>query len=212
MDDARAAMPVAVNQHDTVLALCHELARVGIWLYVDQEGALTAGPPMVVHQHPALLHQLRAHKAAIVQVLETCLAVEIFGTASTDTRFAREICPDCQRSCHVIFPPRRLEVHRAPDGQRVCPGSERAQAAVAQTILTAFIADRCVQRPQSVLTWYALRGALQAWCHQRGWLLPPRPTLLAWLDAHYERLGDDDVPRWAGLTLTIEEWLGDEHG
>jgi hypothetical protein len=194
---------------DALLTLCHDLEAVGIWLYLQNDTTLIAGPPELVRRRPDLLQQLRVHKAALVRLLEDCLAVDTCGTNADDTRFARELCPDCQQSCYVIYPPRRLAVHRTPDNQAVCPGSERAQVAVAQTVLTAFITDRCVQRPSSVLTWYSLRGALQAWCVQRGWLLPPRPALLAWLDAHYKQLGDADLPRWAGLTLTIEEWLGD---
>jgi hypothetical protein len=122
----------------------------------------------------------------------------------------REVCPECQRSCLILHPPRRLEVHRLPDGVTLCPGAERAQHACAQTILTAFIADCCLERRMSVLSWYGLRGALQAWCQRRGWLLPPRSYVMAWMSKHYVCHGkEDDRPAWSGLALRAEEWLGD---
>lgn len=195
---------------DALLTLCHDLEAAGVWLYLQDDTTLIAGPPELVGRRPDLLTRLRTHKGAILRLLQDSLVVDMFGTKADDVRFAREACPECGRACYVIYPPRRLEGHRLPDGITRCPGAERAQQACAHTILTAFIADRCVQRASSVLTWHSVRGALQAWCVERGWLLPPRPVLLAWLDAHYKRLGDDHLPRWAGLTLTIEEWLGDD--
>jgi hypothetical protein len=87
----------------------------------------------------------------------------------------------------------------------------RAQEAAAQTLLTRYISQRCLQRAGSVLTWMALRGGLESWAREQGWLLPPRPYLLAWMDAHYKRVSKDDAyPSWAGLTFTLEEWLGDD--
>lgn len=196
---------------DTLLTLCHALEAAGIWVYLQPESTLIAGPPDLVHRHPALLAGLRTHKAAIMRLLEDCLAVDIFGTEADDPRFTREDCPECQRSCLIIHPPRRLEVHRLPDGVTLCPGAERAQQACVQTILTAFMTDCCVERRMSVLTWYGLRGALQAWCQRRGWLLPPRPYVMAWMSQHYPCHGqEDDRPAWSGLTLRAEEWLGDE--
>lgn len=204
--------PESLSPHDRLRQLCHELQAAGIWLYLHEAGTLIAGPPELVHRSPALLQRLREHKPALLRLLEDCLAVEIFGAEATDPRFARETCPDCQRLCYVIHPPRRLEAHRLPDGQTRCPGSERAQQACAQTIMQAFVLDCCVQRPTSSLTWYGVRGALTAWCHRRGWLLPPRPYLLAWLDQHYQRLGqpEEEPPRWAGFTLTVQEWFGED--
>src|SRR5512145_2982150 len=179
-------------ERDTLLDLCHELQEAGIWLYLDTDDALIAGPPSLLQHHPVLLDRLRAQKSALVRLLQDCLVTDVFCAGREDPRFAREICPECQRSCLILQPPRRLEAHRLPDGQTVCPGSERAQHATAQTIMQAFIVDRCVQRPQSVLTWYGLRGALTAWCRDRGWLLPPRPYITSWLDSHYTRLGDNE--------------------
>src|SRR5207244_8690537 len=70
---------------------------------------------------------------------------------------------------------------------------------------------RCIPRRMAVLTWYGLRGALEPWCHRRGWLLPPRPYLVAWLDSHYTRVDQsEELPRWAGLALTMEEWRSEE--
>jgi hypothetical protein len=207
-----ATVPALPNEREALLTLCHELQDAGIWLYLDQEDALIAGPPPLLHEHPVLLDRLREQKSVLIRLLQDCLVMDIFCAGREDARFAREICPECQRSCLIIQPRRRLEAHRLPDGQTVCPGSERAQHATAHTIMQAFVVDRCVQRPQSVLTWYGVRGALTAWCRDRAWLLPPRLYIVAWLDSHYRRLGDnDELLRWAGLTLTIEEWLGDEN-
>jgi hypothetical protein len=203
--------PSEAQPREALLALCHDLQAAGIWLYVTGEGALTAGPPALVHRHPALLQRLRAHKAAILRLLEECLAQQIFGDAHDDPRFEQEVCPACQRACYIIQPPRRLEVHRTPDNRAVCPGSDRAQQGCTDTIMQAFVADRCEARRMAVLTWYGLRGALETWCHRRGWLLPPRPYIVAWLDTHYTRVEQsEDLPRWAGLALIIEEWLGED--
>lgn len=198
------------TSREALLTLCHALEAAGMWLYLQDATTLIAGPPELVHRRPDLLTQLRTHKDAILRLLQDNLAVDIFATQSDDPRFAREICPDCQRSCLIIHPPRRLEVHRLPDGVTLCPGSERAQQACAQTILTAFITDCCVERTMSGLTWYGLRGALQAWCQRRGWLLPPRTYVIAWMSQHYPSHGrEEDRPAWSGLTLRMEEWLGD---
>jgi hypothetical protein len=205
--------PSGAQHREALLTLCHDLQAAGIWLSLTESGELTAGPTALVHRHPDVLQQLRQHKAAILHLLEDCLAREIFGESSDDARFAHEVCPECQQSCYVIQSPRRLEVHRTVDNTAVCPGSERAQQACADTIMQAFIADRCVPRRMAVLTWHGLRGALEAWCHQRGWLLPPRPYIVAWLDSHYTRVDQSEaLPRWAGLALTMEEWLGDDEG
>jgi hypothetical protein len=73
--------------------------------------------------------------------------------------------------------------------------------------MQAFVIDRCVQRRLAVLTWHGLRGALEAWSRERGFLLPPRPYCLAWMDKHYGRVNhSDEYPRWSGLQLTLEEW------
>jgi len=76
--------------------------------------------------------------------------------------------------------------------------------------MQTFLDDRCTPRRGVVLSWYALRGALEAWCLERTFFLPPRPFLLAWLDAHFPRHGDDERPMWEGLTLTLREWGLDE--
>jgi hypothetical protein len=195
---------------EALLTLCHDLEAAGIWLYLKDDTTLIAGPPELVRRSPALLTRLRTHKDAIMRLLQDCLAVEIFEVEAEDPRFVRETCPECERSCLVIHPPRRLEVHCLPDSVTLCPGAERAQQACVETILTAFIADRCVEQRMSVLSWYGLRGALLAWCQRRGWLLPPRPYLIAWMSAHYPCHGtEEDRPAWSGLTLRAEEWLGE---
>lgn len=205
--------PEEATSREALLTLCHDMETAGMWLYLQDDTTLIAGPPALVHQHPELLSRLRSCKEAIMRLLQESLAVEIFGTEAHDPRFVREACPECQRSCLILHPPRRLEVHRLPDGVTRCPGSERAQQACAETILTACLMDCCVERRLSVLTWYGLRGALQAWCQRRGWLLPPRPYVLAWMDAHYPSHGREaDCPAWVGLALRAEEWLGDEEG
>ena len=57
----------------------------------------------------------------------------------------------------------------------------------------------------------ALRGGLEGWAREQGWLLPPRPYLIAWMDAHYQRVSKDEAyPSWAGLTFTLEEWFGED--
>ena len=199
------------TSREALLTLCHDLETAGIWLYLQDDTTLIAGPPELVRRSPGLLAGLRTRKAAIMRLLQDSLAVDIFGTEADDPRFVREVCPDCQRSCLIIHPPRRLEVHRLPDGVTLCPGSERAQQACAQTLLTAFITDCCLERRMSVLTWYGLRGALQAWCQRHGWLLPPRTYVLAWMHTHYPSHGREaDRPAWSGLTLRAEEWLGEK--
>ena len=201
------------TSREALLTLCHDLETAGVWLYLQDDTTLIAGPPELVRRSPELLTRLRLHKDAIMRLLQDSLAVEIFGTEADDPRFVHEVCPDCQRSCVIIYPPRRLEVHRLPDGMTLCPGSERAQQACAQTILTAFITDCCLERRMSVLTWYGLRGALQAWCQRHGWLLPPRTYVIGWMNSHYPSHGREaDRPAWGGLTLRLEEWLGDEKG
>jgi hypothetical protein len=203
--------PSEAQDREALLALCHDLQAVGIWLHLTAEGALQAGPPALVHRHPDVLQRLRQRKEAILRLLADCLARQIFGECRDDPRFDQEPCPECQRACYIIQPPRRLEVHRTADNRAVCPGSARAQHACADTIMQAFVADRCVPRRMAVLTWYGLRGALEAWCHTRGWLLPPRPYVGEWLDRHYTRVDQsEELPRWAGLALTVEEWLGDQ--
>src|SRR5262249_878920 len=107
--------------------------------------------------------------------------------------------------------PRRLAMHRTADGTTVCPGAIRAQEAVAHTLMQRFIAERCVPRPGAILTWMALRGALEGWALEHSLFLPPRPYLLAWMDRHYTRVSSDDTyPRWQGLTFTLQEWLGED--
>jgi hypothetical protein len=203
--------PAEAQDREALLALCHDLQAAGIWLYLPEPGVLRAGPPALVHRHPDLVQRLREHQATILYLLEDCLAQQIFGERADDARFDHETCPECQRTCYVIQPPRRLEVHRIADNTAVCPGSERAQQVCADTIMQAFVADRCVERRLAMVTWYGLRGALEAWCYRRGWLLPPRPYLVAWLDTHYPRIDQhEDMPRWSGLVLTVEEWLGDK--
>ena len=92
-----------------------------------------------------------------------------------------------------------------------CPGAVAAQEAVAQTLMARFLPERCVHRPGAVLTWMALRGGLEGWAREQGWLLPPRPYLLAWMDAHYTRFSKDEVyASWQGLTFAVHEWLGDD--
>lgn len=202
---------MALSHRTDLLTLCHALQEAGIWLYINDEGGLIAGPSAVVNKHPKLLQGLRTQKGEILQLLEDSLAHEIFGEKQDDPRFEREECPECHRQCYVILAPRRLEVHRLPDNKTVCPGSDRAQHATADVIMTAFVTDRCVKTPGAVLTWMGIRGAIEAWCLQRSFLLPPRPYLITWLDAHYACVGkDEEMPCWQGLALVIEEWFGED--
>lgn len=203
--------PMPVTERTELLTLCADLQQVGIWLTFNEAQALIVGPPQVVHKHPALLARIREHKAAIVHLLEDSLAHGLFGTQAADPRFEREVCPECQQQCLVILGPRRLGVHRLPDTKTVCPGSDRAQQTTTETLMLAFLADRCLARAGATLSWYALRGALEGWCAERALLLPPRPFVFAWLDRHWTRHGDEDQPCWDGFTLTLREWgLDDE--
>jgi hypothetical protein len=72
--------------------------------------------------------------------------------------------------------------------------------------MQAFVQDRCLPRRLALLSWYALRGALEAWCLQRSLFLPPRPFVIEWLDRHFDRRSDEANPCWVGLILTLEEW------
>jgi hypothetical protein len=201
---------MSTDQHTALLALCHNLEQAGIWLYLNDQGGLIAGPTALVGTHPQLLHELRQHKEAIIRLLEDSLEHALFGQHRDDPRFTRDTCPDCHQDVYVITSPRRLAVHRLA-GNTVCPGSNRAQSSAADHIMTAFVMDRCHRNAQVVSTWHGLRGALEAWCLQREFFLPPRPFLLAWLDEHFTRLAtNEDIPRWRGLGLKLEEWLGED--
>jgi hypothetical protein len=196
--------------HDAIQT-CQALARAKIWLELDpQTQTLIIGPTDRVQAHPELLQQVREQKPHILKALQETLAAEVLGTPDSG-RFEAETCPECHHAVFVVLAPRRLAVHRTPNGQAVCPGAIQAHEAVAQTLLTRYIAQRCVQRPGSVLSWMALCGGLEGWAREQGWLLPPRPYLIAWMDAHYKRVSKDEAyPNWAGLTFTVEEWLGDD--
>src|SRR5882724_5401457 len=186
--DQGVTIPNALAPHDALLQLCADLQAEGVWIYLSDTGALVAGPERLLQSRPALLTNLRTHKAAITRLLEDSLAHALFGVKQDDPRFEHETCPECQRVCYVITPPRRLEVHRLTSNKEVCPGSERAQAATAERLMSAFVMDRCVPRKLAVLTWQALRGALEAWSREHGFLLPPRPYCTAWMDTHYGRM------------------------
>lgn len=195
-----------ISERTELLTLCSQLHDAGIWLSLNAEDALIVGPTALVKSHPELLADVRTHKPALLSLLQDCLAHGMYGREEDDPRFAREACPDCGQMCLVVTPPRRIGVHRIPTGVATCPGSDRAQQVTADTIMSSFIADRCTDRRMSLITWYSLRGALEAWCLERSMLLPPRPFLIAWLDAHYTRHGDIATPSWEGLTLTLLEW------
>ena len=196
---------------DDAITICYALAQADIWIELHPETqALILGPTERVQAHPDLLQQVRAQKAQILEALQETLAYQTLAPPDHG-RFQVETCSVCQQPAFVILAPRRLAIHRTPDGTAVCPGAIQAHEAVAQTLLTRYIAQRCVQRTGSVLTWMALRGGLEGWAREQGWLLPPRPYLIAWLDAHYKRMSKDEAyPSWAGLTFTVEEWLGDD--
>jgi hypothetical protein len=202
------------SQFSSPLALCHALQEAGLWLSLRDQETLVVGPTAVARQHPDLLDQVRVHKPALMAVLRETLAYEVLGAhAGTEGTFTTDICPACQQPSWIITPPRRLAVHRTPDGTAVCPGAIKAQEETAHVLMQAFIVHRCVQRPGSVLTWMALRGGLEGWACQQGLLLPPRPYLIAWMDQHYTRMGKDDTyPLWQGLTFSLEEWLGEDEG
>ena len=197
--------------HDEALAVCKALGQAGIWLELHPETqGLVLGPTVTVQAHPELLQQVREQKTRIIQVLQETLAYEVV-TTPTSGRFQVETCPACQHPSFVVLAPRRLAVHRSADGHAVCPGAIAAQEAVAQTLMPRFITERCVSRPGSILTWMALRGGIEGWAREQGWLLPPRPYLLAWMDAHYTRFSQDEVyASWQGLTFALREWLGED--
>jgi hypothetical protein len=198
-------------KYDDAIALCHQLAQADIWIELHPETqTLLLGPTARVQAYPALLRAAKTHKALLLETLQQTLACEVVSTPEAG-RFQVETCPTCQQTTFVILAPRRLAVHRTVDGTAVCPGAAQAQEAVAETLMTRFITQRCLPRPGASLTWMALRGALEGWAREQGWLLPPRPYLLAWMDAHYTRLSPDPVyASWQGLTFTLEEWFGEE--
>jgi hypothetical protein len=207
----RRSIEMSTPHHTDLLTLCDALQSAGIWLSFNGDDSLVVGPTALVQQHPTLLEGVRAHKAALLRLLEDSLAHSLFGEKNDDARFEREDCPDCHQPCLIVLGPRRLGVHRVPDGKSVCPGSDRAQTITADVILGPFVADRCVVRAESSLSWYAIRGALEGWCAERSFLLPPRPFVFAWFDTHFSRQGTEDCPAWVGLTLTLPEWgLDDE--
>ena len=203
-------VPAPLSPHEALLLLCADLLAAGIYLTL-QDGKMLAGPTRLVHQHRSLLEGLRTHKKTLQTLLEDSLAYQLFGTAHDDKRFETEACPVCQQLVHVVTPPRRLEVHRTADHTAVCPGSDRAQQACAAQLVDAFLEDRAVPRRLAILTWTSFEGAFSAWALERGWLRPPRPYLLRELDTRFERVGDDPQrPMWKGLTLTQEQWFGED--
>jgi hypothetical protein len=203
---------VVMAEYAETLALCRALYDAGLWLRVADNDLLSVGPTPVARQHPELLTQLRRHKPTILAILRETLAYQVLTeTTLPAEHFVTEICPECHQPSLVVAAPRRLAMHRMPDGTAVCPGAARAQNAAAQTVMVRFLAERCVQRPGAALTWIALRGALESWACEVSWLLPPRPYLIAWMDAHYTRLSSDEVyASWKGLTFTLREWLGED--
>jgi hypothetical protein len=201
-----------IEPHSPTLAVCHQLAEAGLWLKLTGEGELRVGPTALVKEHPHLLEQVRVQKAAILEVLRESLAYQTL-SASPDApgRFELETCPACQQPSFVVTAPRRLAVHRTPDGSAVCPGAIRVQEDVAHLLLQRYIVERCVQRPGSVLSWMALRGGIEGWAREQSLLLPPHQYLIAWMDTHYDRMGKDETyPSWRGLSFTVEEWLGED--
>ena len=197
--------------HDNpLLLLCQDLNDAGVWLALSKTGALMAGPASLAKTRPDLMGQLKDHKAAILTLLDDCLAHSLFGKEDTDPRFETEVCPDCQQPVYIVLAPRRLGVHRLPGGKGVCPGSDRAQRLAVDTLMPAFIADCCLEMRLGQTTWIGVRGALEAWAIRRGMLLPPRPYVIAWLDAHFPQHGDETLPRWQGFVLQAKEWLGED--
>jgi hypothetical protein len=194
------------------LAVCHQLAEAGLWLKLKGDDGLSVGPTALVQEHPRLLEKVRAQKTALLALLRESLAYQTLGTTpDTPGHFELETCPVCQQPSFVVTAPRRLAVHRTVDGSAVCPGAIRAQEEAAHLVVQHYIAQRCVQRPGSVLSWMALRGGIEGWAREQSLLLPPRQYLIAWMDAHYERMGKDETyPSWKGLTFTVEEWFGEE--
>jgi hypothetical protein len=191
------------------LAVCQALHTAGLWLMLQGEDGLRVGPTVVARNHPELLAQVRLHKPLLLQILRESLAYQVFSDGTG--HFELETCPVCQQPSFVVTAPRRLAVHRTPDGTAVCPGAVRAQEDVAHSLLQRYIVERCVHRPSSVLTWMALRGGIESWARQQSLLLPPRQYLIAWMDAHYDRMGKDETyPSWRGLSFTVEEWLGED--
>ena len=206
------AVPVtaAPSAHEALLLLCADLLAAGIYLTL-QDGKMLAGPTRLVHQHRSLLEGLRTHKKTLQMLLEDSLAYQLFGTNQDDKRFETEACHECKQTVHVVTPPRRLEVHRTKDNTAVCPGSDRAQQACAAELVAAFLDDRAVPRRMAVLTWTSFEGAFSTWSLERGWLRPPKPYLMAELDKRFERMGTDEQrPMWQGLTLTQEQWFGED--
>lgn len=209
-EEAGTPVPSPGSPHEALLQLCADLLAAGIYLTL-QDGKMLAGPTRLVHQHRSLLEGLRTHKKTLQMLLEDSLAYQLFGTAQDDKRFETDVCPDCQQTVHVVTPPRRLEVHRTVENTAVCPGSDRAQQACAAQLLDAFLDDRAVPRRMAVLTWTSFEGAFSSWSLERGWLRPPKPYIMAELDRRFERMGTDEHrPMWQGLTLTQEQWFGED--
>jgi predicted NAD-dependent protein-ADP-ribosyltransferase YbiA (DUF1768 family) len=204
-------VPPALSPHEVLLQLCADLQKAGIYLSLSPTGTLIAGPTIQVKKHPRLLEGIRAHKAHLLHLIEDSLAYQLFGTNQDDKRFDTETCPECQQAVNVVTPPRRLALHRLPHGETVCPGSARAQHACAAQLLDAFLEDRAVPRRMAVLTWTSFEGNFRTWALERGWLRPPKPYLMHELDTRFERMQTDpERPMWQGLTLTQEQWYGED--
>lgn len=199
----------------TILGILDALSKVGIWVSLSDDETLIIGPEKAVADHPDLLVLVRSHKPAVIHAIKSMQAYAFFGRDTDDSRFETATCLECSQEVYVIASPRRLSVHRLIDGKTVCPGSERAQLATAEALLTAFIIDRCVPRPGAILTWTSLRAALLAWCAAREFWLPPPQYLQQWLGEHYTvgTMGGKQNPLgpvYEGLSLKQEEWLGDD--
>src|SRR6516225_10167075 len=104
---------------DEALAVCKTLARAEIWIELHPDTqTLMLGPTARVQAHPELLQQVRTQKSHILEALQETLAYEVMGSPETG-RFQVEACPACQQTVFVITAPRRLAVHRTPDGRTV---------------------------------------------------------------------------------------------
>lgn len=198
-----------------ILTVLNMLAEAGIWVNLSDEGVLTVGPEHTVQARADLLQLIRTHKPFVIHAIQSMQAHAFFGREADDTRFETATCLECSQEVYVVLSPRRLAAHRLIDGMTSCPGSDRAQLVIAGSLLEMFILDRCLPRPQALLTWTSLRATLLAWCAAREFWLPPPQYLQQWMAEHYQvnavhQSSHSMGPVYVGLTLKQEEWLGDD--
>ena len=202
----------------TIISLCSALAKVGIWLRLEEDDSLIAGPNRLVAKHRDLITEVKQYKHAIIQLIKSQHAHALFGEADDDPRFASDTCPKCHQRVYVMSPTdgdnastRRLSVHRVVDGKSVCPGGGLASTVEVPEMLNAFLQNCAIDRLGALLSWTSLWSAFRAWAYERQMLPLPAPeTLQEAMSQRFEAITNPNGLAWGGVALCQQQWLGDK--